>query len=127
MFQSFSPFGQFQGIGGMMQHQLSPVPQQQFLPKSRQAPCQPAAASAPAVVPVVTPIVVIVNGTFVFEQVAPLASWVIDYPFINQFPSVTVTDTAGNVVGANVRYIVGLDRVIVTFADPFAGSAYLNV
>ena len=119
MFQSFSPFGQFQSLGGMMQGQMFAPPQPQFFPKFA-----PRAACAPS--PVVVPVVVVVNGTFVFEQAVASATWTIDYPFVGQFPSVTVTDPAGNVVLADVQYIAGLDRVVITFAQPFAGTAYLN-
>lgn len=124
MFQTFSPFapfGQVQGLASMLQGQMFAPPLQTFFP-----PPKPSACCAPIPAAVVVPVVVVVNGTFVFEQVAPLASWTIDYPFVGQFPSVTITDTAGNVVLADLQFIAGLDRVIVTFAQPFAGIAYLN-
>lgn len=124
MFQPFSIFGQFQGIEGMLQGQMFGQQQGFFEPFTSRACCSPSSA---IVTPVVTPVVVIVNGTFVFEQAVAAAVWVIDYPFIGQFPSVTITDIAGNVVIADVQYIEGLDRVILTFAQPFAGTAYLNV
>lgn len=122
MFQSFSPLGQMQGMGGMSQGQFFSPPQR-FIPPKRQAPIAPTVAVVTApVVPVVP-----TTGTFVFTQTVASATWTINYPFVGQFPSVTVTDTAGNVVLTDVQYIVGLDRVIVTFAQPFAGVAYLNV
>lgn len=119
MFQSFAPFGQFQGLAGMLQGQMFAPPQPFFFPQPRFAPCPP--VSIPVVVQVV-----VTNGTFVFEQAIAAASWVIDHPFAGQFPSVTVTDAAGNVVLSDVQYVAGQDRVTITFAQPFAGTAYLN-
>jgi len=123
MFQSFSPFGQLQGLGAFPQVPVFPLQQQQFFPRPPRASPAPVPIAVPAI-PVVNPVV---SGTFVFTQTIPLATWTIDYPFLGQFPSVTLTDLSGNVVLADVQYIVGQNRVIVTFADPFAGIAYLNV
>lgn len=120
MFGILSPSGQFQGIGSLFQGQILPQFLPVFLPLSRRREC---CSAAPATA---TVRVVVTSGTFVFDAPIAAASWTIDHPFVGDFPSVTVTDTAGNVVLADVQYIAGLDRVIVTFAQPFAGVAYLN-
>lgn len=117
MYQSFSPFGQVQGMGALLQGQLFLAPQQVFFPTPKAAAyCAPVSSPIP-----------VASSTFVFEQTVASAIWTIDYPFTSQFPSVSVTDTSGNVVLADVQYIVGSDQVIITFAQPFAGVAYLNV
>ena len=119
MFQSFSPFGQLQGLGNMLQSQMQ---QPQFIPRPRPIPQQQHQQQQ---VPVSPPVAS--GGTFVFTQASPALTWTINYPFIGQFPSVTITDTAGNVVLGDVQYITGMNRVIVNFSQPFAGVAYLNV
>jgi hypothetical protein len=63
--------------------------------------------------------------TFVFTQSTASASWTINHN-LGQFPSVTVVDNAGNTVIAGVKY-TNSNQVVVTFANPFAGRAYLNV
>ena len=63
--------------------------------------------------------------TLIFVQAIPLAVWTINHN-TGQFPSVTVVDPAGNVVLANVQY-VSSNQVVVSFSQPFAGKAYLNI
>jgi len=62
---------------------------------------------------------------FVFTQSTPEAAWTIEHG-LNSFPSVTLTDADGNVIVAQVRY-VDPNTVVVTFSQPVAGSAYLNM
>lgn len=109
-----------QGLAGMSQSQIFAPQTPIFFPRPRSQPYTPPVQQ-------VTPPVIISSSTFVFEQTIAAATWTIDYPFIGQFPSVTITDPVGNVVLTDVQYISGLNRVIITFAQPFAGIAYLNV
>lgn len=52
--------------------------------------------------------------------------WVIDHPLLKH-PTVTVIDSAGNTVEAEVVYDGGnLSRVEVYFTHPISGLAYLN-
>ena len=122
MFGIFSPSGQFQSIGGLFQGQILPQFQPVFgFPRRRGSCCGSSASSTSVSVNVV------VNGTFVFTQAVASDTWVINHTFAGQFPSVTVVDPLGNVVLADVQYTAGLDQVVITFAEPFAGTAYLNV
>lgn len=52
------------------------------------------------------------------------ATWDISHS-LNKYPSVTITDSAGDEVEGEVRYN-GLNSVTVKFSAPFAGRAYLN-
>lgn len=52
--------------------------------------------------------------------------WVIDHPLLKH-PTVTVIDSAGNTIEADVVYDGGnLSRVEVYFTHPISGLAYLN-
>lgn len=62
---------------------------------------------------------------FVFNQPTPAASWLITHS-LNSFPSVTLTDPAGNIIMAQVQYL-DANTAHVTFSQPVAGSAYLSV
>lgn len=108
--QTLFPLGQIQALGLMAQLQAAPHPfllQQNF-------------RQSPAVVQIIN------GGTFTFTQAIPSAVWVINHPFVNQHPSVTIVDPAGNEVQASVQYTPNQDQVIIRFAQPFAGTAYLN-
>jgi hypothetical protein len=63
-------------------------------------------------------------ATFVFNQLMPSASWVIDHN-LGRWPSVTVIDSGNSVIIANVAYVTS-DRVVVSFGSPTSGKAYLN-
>lgn len=62
------------------------------------------------------------NATFV--QGAASQVWSINHG-LGKFPSVSVTDSAGNQGFGSVRYI-DANSLTVSFAAPFAGVAYLN-
>jgi len=62
--------------------------------------------------------------TYVFEQITPASTWVINHN-IGKFPSITVVDSSNNVVVGFSTY--NSDKVVtVQFSAPFAGKAYLN-
>ena len=54
----------------------------------------------------------------------PLVIWTLAHG-LNRFPSVTLVDTAGDQVGADVSYL-DANTIQVSFGSPTAGSAYLN-
>jgi hypothetical protein len=61
---------------------------------------------------------------YAHEQSTAAATW--DVPHnMNKYPSVTITDSAGDEVEGEVRYN-GLNSLVVSFSAPFAGKAYLN-
>lgn len=64
------------------------------------------------------------NLWYVHEQGVVSDSWEIIHN-LNRFPSVTVVDTADNVVTGYVTYL-DKNKVVVTFNAAFKGKAYLN-
>lgn len=64
------------------------------------------------------------DKTFVFEQGVASNIWNITHN-LNKYPSVTVVDSAGNEVIAEVTY-TDLNRCVVTMTAAFKGKAYLN-
>lgn len=63
-------------------------------------------------------------SSYSFSQVVPSATWIINHP-LEKFPTVTVTDSAGSVVGGDVEYTDNAN-LIIRFAASFAGEAHLN-
>jgi hypothetical protein len=64
------------------------------------------------------------SETFVVDQADAASQWVINHT-LEKFPSVTVVDSAGNVVYGQVNY-VDENTVTVDFGASFSGTAYLN-
>ena len=63
-------------------------------------------------------------STFTWEQTVPLSVWTIPHN-LNRYPAITVVDTQGNVVLADMQYVDA--NIVQVFTDaPFAGKAYLN-
>jgi hypothetical protein len=62
--------------------------------------------------------------TFTFTQAAPLNPWTIIHN-LGRFPSVTVVDSSGHWVVAEVQYLSS-NSLVVSFNAPYAGTAYLN-
>lgn len=62
--------------------------------------------------------------TYVHTQSVASDEWVIDHN-LDRYPSVSVVDSAGNVIHANVNYITA-DSLTVEFTAMFSGKAYLN-
>jgi hypothetical protein len=64
------------------------------------------------------------DKTFIFTQINPSTSWVIQHN-LGKFPSITVVDTADTVVIGDYNYTDN-NNVTLTFSAGFAGKAYLN-
>lgn len=64
------------------------------------------------------------DKTFVFEQGIASDTWNITHN-LNKYPSVTVVDSAGNEVIAEVVY-TDTNNCVVTMTAAFKGKAYLN-
>ena len=64
------------------------------------------------------------DRNFVFTQIQPASTWVIEHP-LNKKPSVTVTDTAGTEVEGRVTINNG-SKVVIEFNFPFNGEVLLN-
>lgn len=62
--------------------------------------------------------------TFVFNQLSPSTTWNITHS-LNRYPSVTVVDSGDSEIIPNVHY-VSPDILVLTFANPTSGKAYLN-
>lgn len=62
--------------------------------------------------------------SYAHDQSVASAAWAITHN-LGKYPSVTVTDSAGDEVEGEVRYN-GINNVTVTFSAPFSGKAYLN-
>jgi hypothetical protein len=60
---------------------------------------------------------------FIHEQLTPSSLWVINHN-LSKYPSVTVTDSAGNVVVGDVKH-VSLNTTEISFSAAFAGKAIL--
>ncbi|MED4299743.1 siphovirus ReqiPepy6 Gp37-like family protein [Geobacillus stearothermophilus] len=60
---------------------------------------------------------------FIHEQLSPSNLWVINHN-LSKYPSVTVTDSAGNVVIGDVKH-VSLNTTEISFSAAFAGKAIL--
>lgn len=61
---------------------------------------------------------------FVYSQMTPTAVWDIAH-HLNGFPSVTVVDSADNVVIGDVHYVSN-NEITITFSGAFSGSAYFS-
>jgi hypothetical protein len=64
------------------------------------------------------------QSTYVHTQSVPSATWTITHN-LNRHPAVSVVDSAGNVIYANVTY-TSPNALVVTFSAAFGGKAYLN-
>lgn len=62
--------------------------------------------------------------TFVHNQSPASSVWTIEHSLDN-YPTVTVVDSAGNVVIGDVQY-QDRNTVVITFESAFSGKAYLN-
>ncbi|ARA99134.1 siphovirus ReqiPepy6 Gp37-like family protein [Geobacillus thermodenitrificans] len=61
--------------------------------------------------------------SFIHEQLTPSSLWVITHN-LNKYPSVTVTDSAGNVVVGDVKH-TSLNTTEISFSAAFSGKAIL--
>lgn len=64
------------------------------------------------------------DNHFTYDQKSASDTWVIDHN-LNKYPSVTIVDSAGNVVTGEVTYN-STNQVTIRFTSAFSGKAYLN-
>ena len=64
------------------------------------------------------------DANFVYTQTSPSAVWTINHN-LNKYPSVTIVDSADNMVFGEVFYN-SLNQVTLTFAGAFSGKAFIN-
>ena len=64
------------------------------------------------------------DANFVFTQGIPSATWNITHN-LDKFPSVSVADTANQLMYGDTEYI-NENSLTITFSAPFSGEAYLN-
>jgi hypothetical protein len=64
------------------------------------------------------------DANYVYVQTSPSATWVINHN-LNKYCSVTVVDSADNVVFGEVLYN-SLNQVTLTFSGAFSGEAFFN-
>ena len=72
----------------------------------------------------ITPNTLRLISNFVFEQAIAKDTWIIEHN-LNKYPSVTVVDSANNVVIGSIEYI-DENNIIINFNGAFKGKAYLN-
>ncbi len=65
-----------------------------------------------------------VKKTYIHEQAMASAVWEINHN-LNRYPSITVVDSAGDVVSCDPKYI-DENNVRIEFSAEFGGKAYLN-
>ena len=63
--------------------------------------------------------------TQIHHQIVPAASWPITHAWPGGYPSVTIIDSAGNIIVGEVTYLTST-TLVVNFSSPFAGKAFLN-
>jgi len=66
----------------------------------------------------------IAQKTYVYEQAIASATWTIVHN-LDKYPSVTVIDSSGDQVFANLSYIDS-NELVLNFGAEFCGKAYLN-
>lgn len=64
------------------------------------------------------------HATYIHNQNTPSSSWTITHN-LSCFPSVSVVDSANNVVFGEVNYLSN-NALTVTFSGSFSGQAFLN-
>lgn len=62
--------------------------------------------------------------SYVYNQISASKVWTINHN-LNKYPSVSIVDSAGNLVIGNIEYTT-LNTVIILFTAEFSGKAYLN-
>ncbi len=64
------------------------------------------------------------DKTYVHYQNVQSDTWEIQHN-LDKYPSVTVVDSANNIVIGDIRYI-DANNVVITFTVPFSGKAFCN-
>jgi hypothetical protein len=67
---------------------------------------------------------IVQDKSFKFDQGIPNTVWTVNHN-LNKFPSVSVVDSAKNIVTGHIQYI-DLDKLLITFNASFSGTAFLN-
>lgn len=65
-----------------------------------------------------------INSTFTHIQSAPSAIWIVDHN-LKRYPSAVPTDSMGNVIYGEIRYINN-NRIQITFTTPISGLVQVN-
>ena len=71
-----------------------------------------------------TGISVTTDAFYTFTQSSASATWTVQHN-LEKYPSVTVIDSANDVVYGNTTYI-DENNLTINFSAPFSGKAYLN-
>lgn len=61
---------------------------------------------------------------YAHDQMTASALWTVNHN-LNKYPSVSVTDSAGNVVEGDIAFVSG-NQLTIVFSSAFAGKAYCN-
>ena len=61
---------------------------------------------------------------YVYNQTSASDSWVITHN-LNKYPSITIVDSANNIVIGDITY-TSLNEVVIKFIGAFSGKAFLN-
>ena len=69
-------------------------------------------------------LIISTDAFFTFTQSSAAATWNIQHA-LKKFPSVTVIDSANNVVYGDTTY-TDENNLTINFSAPFSGKAYLN-
>ena len=72
----------------------------------------------------ITPHTLKLCTNFVFEQAIASDTWIIEHN-MNKYPSVTLTDSDGEIFFANIEY-TSANQVVVNLEAATTGYAYLN-
>jgi len=64
------------------------------------------------------------DKNFIYTQGVASASWTVVHN-LNKFPSVSIVDSANEVVYGNIDYL-NVNELTITFQAAFAGKAYMN-
>lgn len=67
---------------------------------------------------------VVSDKTYTHTQLSPASSWIITHN-LGKYPSVCITDSAGNIVFGDVKHESN-NKVILSFTVAFSGKAFLN-
>jgi hypothetical protein len=63
-------------------------------------------------------------GTFTHNQLSPALVWNVTHT-LGKYPSVTVVDSANNIVYGDVQYLNNA-QITITMSAPFSGAVFLN-
>ena len=64
------------------------------------------------------------DKNYVHDQDSPSATWTINHT-LSKFPSVSIVDSAGTLIIAEIEY-VSTSQLVITFDASTSGKAYLN-